>query len=525
MKPHTWVGLYLVSLIILAVTAAQITTPGYMDADYYFSAGKVLASGGGLAEPFIWNYLSSPLTLPVPAFTYWMPLPSLLAASGMLLAKSASFLAARLPTILIAALAAPLAGWLAYSYSRKPWHAWTAGLLAAFPGYYLPYLTTTSTFAPTMILGTIFVILFRNMILSPGQRLNLVVPGLGGIVSGLLHITRADGLIWLAAATVILVSLACRRAKPIKLFLIIASLAAGYLLVTGWWYIRNMLVFGTLFSPGSSRLLWLKAYDDLFTIHPEQINIRSWLASGIPAIFNARLDALGQNLLRSLAVQGELLLAPFIVVGAWLLRKQAAVKLAGLLWIATLVVMTVVFPFAGMRGGFFHSGAAVQLIFWSLVPVGTDAVLDWVGNRLSWKKTAQAKMVVYVISIGFSLIVTAGLLAGRITGDNPWNESAQDYSNTGQMLNDLGIPRDAVLMVNNPPGVYAQTGRPAVVIPAGGIDDVLEAANRYDAEYLLLDSNNQAYLGNLYDSSNGLAGFTPIGQAGELRIFRMAVSQ
>ena len=50
-------------------------------------------------------------------------------------------------------------------------------------------------------------------------------------------------------------------------------------------------------------------------------------------------------------------------------------------------VMTVIFPFAGSRGSFFHAGAAFQPYWWIAAPIGLDAVLAWatvgeIANRL-----------------------------------------------------------------------------------------------------------------------------------------------
>ena len=84
----------------------------------------------------------------------------------------------------------------------------------------------------------------------------------------------------------------------------------------------------------------------------------------------ARAWSLGLNLATTLAVQGEIFLLPLIGVAIWHMRKDRRVQLVLLAWLLTLGVMTIVFPFAGARGGFFHSGAALQTVWWVLAPLG-----------------------------------------------------------------------------------------------------------------------------------------------------------
>ena len=47
------------------VAASFIHEPGYLDDAYYFGGALRLAQGHGLSEPYLWNYLGSPTTLPL----------------------------------------------------------------------------------------------------------------------------------------------------------------------------------------------------------------------------------------------------------------------------------------------------------------------------------------------------------------------------------------------------------------------------------------------------------------------------
>jgi hypothetical protein len=102
-----WV-LFGLGLLVYGCMMALQHTPGYMDAEYYYVGGRLLAEGRGFWEPFLWNYLDDPMALPHPAFTYWMPLPALVAMLGMRLMGSVAFVWARLPFMVLAALTVPL---------------------------------------------------------------------------------------------------------------------------------------------------------------------------------------------------------------------------------------------------------------------------------------------------------------------------------------------------------------------------------------------------------------------------------
>ena len=127
----------------------------------------------------------------------------------------------------------------------------------------------------------------------------------------------------------------------------------------GPWFWRNEQTYGALLAPGGHYLLWLKNYDETFTYPPNQLTMQSWLAQGWQTIVNVRLDALRMNLLNAFAAQGGIFLFPFILIGIWRYRKDERVQFASLVWLGLLLVMTFIFPFAGPRGGFFHSGAAI----------------------------------------------------------------------------------------------------------------------------------------------------------------------
>ena len=565
--------LYVLSLTILILVAQQQVAPGYMDAEYYFAGGLQLVRGQGFSEPYLWNYLSDPPGLPAPSHAYWMPLASLLAALSMIFSGAETFAAARVPFILLAAAVPPLTSALSYTLRSRRDLALLAGILAAISGFYLPFLSTTATFAPYMFLGAVFFLLAKrviNPIAITHSDLNAVErssvssstppPDFTsdnllarthifssfnqpagrflfslGIVVGLMYLTRSDGLLYLLLAIIVAIihtrkllhhphehnshpeiSSAGRRSLftanlSLKLSLpsITSYLTSTTLLLLGFfistlpWFIRNIFAFSSPFPPGASYTLWLTNYDQLFSYPASVLSFDHWWSSGISAIFNARLWSLSQNLQTTLGVQGLVFLLPLILIASWRLRHDPVVRLGALAYLFTLVAMTLVFPFAGARGGFFHSGAAFQPLFWALAPIGLENFVSWGSSLRGWRSN-QALQVFSVGLVALALLLTALTTLPRLLpehgGEAPWNQGQAAYSRIEAALVAAGASDGDVVLVNNPPGYFLASGRPSLVIPDGEPSTTLTVADRYSASYLLLDQHLPQGLKELYQN-------------------------
>ncbi len=265
----TWRWYLLLALLGLATAsfvAAFQPSPGYMDADYYYAGGLQLVNGHGFTEPYLWNYLDDPAGLPHPSHAYWMPLASLLAALGAAVFRSELWFGARIGFLLVAALIPPLTSAIAWSFSSRRGLALTSGLLAVFPAFYLPFLPVTDTFGLCMVFGAIFILVLN-------RKPSLLNPFLLGLLTGLMHLTRADGLFWLLVAFLAVILVFPKPAgHPVRYYVIsMLFTLIGYLLIMTPWFIRNFIAFGTPLAPGGLKLLWLTSYDQLFSL-PRQSN-------------------------------------------------------------------------------------------------------------------------------------------------------------------------------------------------------------------------------------------------------------
>ncbi len=493
----------------LALGVAQFQHfPGYLDSDYYYAGGTQLAAGRGFTEPYLWNYLDDPRGLPHPSHTYWMPLASMIAAAGIRLAGTDSYAGGRIGFLLLAALAPIVTAALAYDFTRRSDLALVSGLLAVFAVYYVPFLPVSDNYGPYLVLGGLYFLVMR----WKGPAAYAVL----GALAGLLTLARSDGLLWLGLTGVLVAwrGWSERRWLAGLGHLLIAGF--GFTLVTGAWFWHTYTVYGTLLAPGGSHLLWLKSYDETFVYPANQLSFQSWLAQGWRPIVAARLMALSWNFQNAFAAQGEIFLVPFLLLGLWTCRQDQRVGIAVLGWLGLFLVMTLVFPFAGARGGFFHSGAAFQPMWWTVAPIGLDKVVAAARRRKLF--TPQAFTIFQGALVGLVVLMTAVILSMRVLPG--WGEGEQQYPKVEAFLQQKGIQPDDVIMVRNPPGYYLMTGRSAIVVPDGDESVMAAVATRYNARYLVIEKLGAAGpIKSVYDNTNSKH-FEFLGDIDGIHIYR-----
>jgi hypothetical protein len=263
---------------------------------------------------------------------------------------------------------------------------------------------------------------------------------------------------------------------------------------------RNLAEFGSLLAPGGMKSLWFIDYNDLYAYPAGVLTAARWWSTGLFSILQTRTWALGQNLQTLLAVQWMIILAPLIIWGFWRCRTERVVRIGLAALFSILFLMTVIFPYAGARGGFFHSGAALQPLYWALAPVGLQAFVEWGGRARGWKPQAWRVFAAATLAgvIMLSLIVVNNRVLGADWRQPDWEASHEQYVRLGQALDALGAGSQDVVLVNNPPGFYLAAGKPAVAIPNGGPDILLAVVQKYNARFIILEGNHPPGLDDLY---------------------------
>ncbi len=535
--------LFALALIAAAISAAVLDQPGFTDAYYYFNAAARWTGGEGLTDPYIWQYLAPPESLPFPSHLYWMPLASFAAAFG-----GGNFDIAQVPFALAWAAMSPLAAWVGCKIGGWRRHGWAAGFLMIFSGFYFPYWTTTDTFSLFGLSGA-------GALIAMGlgrERRSARWFAAAGILSGLSHLARADGML-LAG---VLVVAAVWPAKPaIKKIWIkvdgasqsslwgfsrpltpplpparkgkggrrpsagrrdrrkvhnhfhmpffskqLAWAAAGlacYALVMAPWLLRNLTVTGNPFPTSGTATIWLRGYKEIVGYDPAigraDPNAAAFFAWD--GAVNSRLEAVQRNAIRFVAEQAMIALAPLIPIALW--RRRRDPFLAGLILYALGLhaAMTLAFAYPGTRGGLFHSAAALLPFWYALGLAGLDALIDWIAARRRKWRPAQAKAIFTV-----ALIIWAAFLTGA--GFNKLRDL--DAANVPYARLRGVLPDDAVVMVNDPPAFYYFTGLGGVVVPDGGPEVVRALAARYGVTHLLLDQNATPPLVPLYEGKIAL---------------------
>ncbi len=450
--------------------------PGYLDSDYYFADGMQLAKGNGFREPYLWNYLDDPAGLPHPSPTYWMPLSAIISAMGMYLTGSLTYEAGRAGFLVLAAFVPIVTAALAYSFTQRQELALVSGLLAVFSIYYAPFVGVTDNYSPYLVLGGLFFLAARS---DRAYTYFLL-----GLVSGLTTLARSDGLLWFGL-TGLLIAWRLLVGRAMKAAVVNIGLATvGFFLVMGPWFWRTYSIFGSPIAPGGHYLLWLKSYDEIFSYPASQLTMAAWLAQDPFRILFGYLDALRWNLENTLAAQGGIFLFPFILIGIWQFRSNQRVRLGAIAWFGLVFVMTFIFPYAGARGGFFHSAAAIQPLWWTLAPIGLERVVAAARRRNLFTPAAFKVFrgaLVAIAMLSTALIVSIRVLPG-------WGEGEAQYREVEAYLVAHGIQPGDNVIVRNPPGYYLMTGRSAIVTPFGGEASILAVGARYHARYLILES-------------------------------------
>jgi len=485
--------LFVAALALMAAAAILIPAPGYMDAEYYYATALQLVQGRGFSEPFVWNFLADPPAIPATSHTYWQPLATLTIAAVMGILGS-GFRAAQVAGVLLAAAIPLLSARLAVILGEGRRMVVLAGILGMLPGFFAPYLVTTDTFALYAFIGG--VLWWQLGVLrqhpSPGRWMLL------GVLVGLGSLTRADGLLlWLP---VIFVLLRSPEGKGRAL----AFSFAGFLALMAPWWLRNLAVGGGLVGGGATRALWLLDYDELFLYPASPLTFARWLAAGPTALFQPRLEAVWTNLQSALAVNGYVFLLPFMLAGGWVHRREQIVRSAALYAIVLFLFMSFVFPFAGSRGGFFHSTAALMPLLYALAAAGLETAGRWIAPRLGWDPgRTRALLAAIAVSLAAALSVWPLLgKAGVLGPQGSFARNQEAYRAVAELL-DEDARVDTVLAVGNPPALFLATGSRTVALPHGSETTLRQVVSKYGVDWVILESDHPDGLDALYDSPSG----------------------
>jgi hypothetical protein len=221
-------------------------------------------------------------------------------------------------------------------------------------------------------------------------------------------------------------------------------------------------------------------------------------------------------------VQAEVILLPLVGLGLWYLRKNRRVQLACVAWLCIFAAMTLAFPFAGARGGFFHSGASLQTVWWALAPIGLDRIIAW-GSRVRAWDTVRSNRVFSVGLVAGVVLLTVVIVYVRVLGGGGsllWGQENNAYNQISKVLVSDGMTAQSTVMVANPPGFFLASGNPAIALPDGDVHTLLSVATRYGANFVILEAGSiPVGLNAVYKNPEGWVGLKFLGYMEAARVF------
>ncbi|OQY46586.1 MAG: hypothetical protein B6242_07400 [Anaerolineaceae bacterium 4572_78] len=484
------ITIFAFSLVVHVIFALPQKQPHTMDEAYNYINAVTLSKGEGLIEHFLWNYLDSPDRLPQPSNLYWMPLSSFIAWFGLQIG-GISYSMAQIGFIILAALLPVMGHVITWHVSQNSRHAVCVAGLMLFSGFYFSVWTSVDSFSPFALCGMISLYAIWRGIESQSMTLRFWA-GLSGIMAGLCHLARADGI--LIIVTIVLGIIIARMRKIIDnrtLFRTSMYVIVGYMLIMFSWFSRNMYVMGMPLATGGGKTIWLRNYAEIFS-YGHDLSLQYYFAWGWKSILKSKLSACWINFQTLFAVQGLIVAFPLAIIGAWQKRHILLFQIAYVYTALLFIIMTIVFTYPGIRGGLFHSGGIILPFMFSMAMFGLDSVVDKIARQ---RRRWRAKSAKVVFSCGFifiAILVSLFVYYQRFQAESQTNLG---YAQAVQFLQN----ESATVMVGNPPAWLYYGGYQAIIIPTESIEVTLTVADRYGATYLAIDSNFiyhplQAYL-------------------------------
>jgi hypothetical protein len=475
-------------LVVFRVLSAAfvVTQPGFTDAYYYVDVAQRLAHGQGLTADFVWNFLEAPrlADLPVASHRFWMPLATLVQATGIAALEPilGTFRSAQAAIIAVAAFVPAAAYLSARSIGASPRAALVAAALAGLGGFtFAPAWVTLDSFAIAALVGTFFFVSFARAAVG-----DVRAGAVAGALVGLLFLARAEGALFGVA----LLALALRPQSRVS-----GIAGSGVALAIGLaWLARGLALPGspaTAFAKG----VFLVRYEDFFALNPSG-------SADLATLIGVRLAALWSDLVVALAALLLFLAVPLLVglrAGWRLPAVRAFASLALLIYVAEGVV----WPLHATRGSYFHSLAAFYPFAMALVALGGETWLARFEQRVRRLATYGTLAAVLVLAV-----------FGLTNWDASFNEPYR------ARVAALGlIPPGPFLAIDAAAWRWI-SDRSVLIAPADGPQTAACVAIHYRARSLVLEPAHFSAYQSLYDGT-GSPWFGQSAERGGIRVYSL----
>ena len=458
----------LLTLIILAfriATALSVTGPGYTDAYYFANVASRLAHGQGLTADFVWAPLEArELVLPLASHLFWVPLPTILGALGVLaLGWLGEFRGAQAAIVAVAALLPLVTFAAARRLGVSEPLALAGAAVAGLGALFAPGLADVDAYAPAAVLGTLFFLAYAR-----AAEGDVRAGATAGLLVGLLFLARSEGALFGLALLALVVAPRGRAAG--------LAGAAVALAIGGAWLARDLAAGPApdLFA----RTALLVRYERFFAIEPP-----TWdaFAGSLDVVAGAKVAALATNLLTFVLSFAIVLVVPVAagVVAAW---RRPAVRAWLLLLVGVYLAQSLVWTLHSTRGSYFHSLAAFFPFGVAIAAAGAERLL---------RGRAAAAAAAWT----WGAVVLAGALS--IAAVAQWH-AVFDPPAAARAAAVADIPAGPFLAIDGAAWRWI-SGRTAVVTPADSVDAAACYASSFGASAIVLEKAHFSAYDALYD--------------------------
>jgi hypothetical protein len=364
-----------------------------------------------------------------------------------------------------------------------------AGVLTALPALSFVYMAQPDNFSlyQPLVAGSLF-LAGRGLRGSPRAFV------LAGLLAGLATLSRNDGVLVLAVlgAAFLWDRLRTFRGfggeprRPARIPLLAALGAVALFAVSmGPWYLRQIAVFGTLSpSTASGKVLFIRDIGEWNSI-TIPATLDHLLGMGWGPLLMTRIGGLIAALFIFSVLIGALVLVPFLLVGAWRRRRDAAfgpfLGYAFLLFAFSAIVSAVHVP----GGTFIHSAVALAPHGYVLALEGIVLGVAWMGRRRATWRPERAGRIFVTAAVGFGVLAAVW---GAANVHRSWDEKRSRAEAVAQGLVDGGaLPDDRVMSIDAS-GTRYWTGHGGVVLVNDPIDTVESVARAYGIRWLVLET-------------------------------------
>jgi len=469
------------ALVARGAAAVWVADPPYLDAAYYELVARRLLAGDGFNVPVIWSFLETggrlpaDPQLPVPSNGHWMPLTAVVGAAGMLLLGPAR-LAAEAPMILLSVLLVGgtwLVGWELW---RSRMVAGVAGLLAVFAGPLLVMAPLVDSFGVFGAFGFLCLYASTRAVRATGGGGGWLL--LAGASAGLATLARIDGLLLLAGPAVAVI-VRVRSGRPIDGWAVIGAFAlAGAVLAP--WLVRQSLTFGTPFPSAGGHTLWIRTYNEQFSIGHE-VSLVSYLAQGPIPILASKLSSWALLLGRTATLLGGIFLA-FWVAEAWVSRRRAELAPFLVYFVALFVAMGGLFTFHAPQGAYYHSALAWLPFALPMAVAGLDPTVTYFGRWWPFLRRPPARRFLLVASTVGAVVLSLAASWSLVRG---WEQERAQIESVAPFFA-AGRGEDVVMYLD-PPSLNLLTGNPAVPPTWDPYPVIAEVAHAYGVRWLVVE--------------------------------------